>query len=76
MDIKHGDIIKYYFPHPLSITKNSIVGHVDYIGEDFIFLQSGENIRLKITFKNFGNIRKLGSIEENSIFASTLVSPA
>ena len=63
MEIKLGDIIKYFFPSPLSRTKNSIVGHVDYIGENFIFLKSSTNIRVKVSFKNFNKIKKIGSLE-------------
>lgn len=76
MEIKHGDIIKYFFPRPLSIAKNSIVGRVDFIGEDYIFIKSSENIRLKISFKNFDNIRILGSIEESMIPVPPSVLPA
>ncbi len=64
MEIKQGDLIKYLFPYPMSKVKNSIVGKVDYIGDDFIFIKSNANIRLKISFKNFDHIKKLGSIED------------
>ncbi len=63
MEIKLGDIIKYFFPSPLSSTKNSIVGRVDYIGDSFIFLKSSNNIRVKVSFKNFNKIKKIGSLE-------------
>ena len=67
MEIKQGDIIKYFFPYPMSNLRNNIVGQVDYIGDDFIFIKSNANIRLKISFKNFHQIKKLGSIEDYSI---------
>jgi hypothetical protein len=63
MEIKIGDIIKYFFPSPVSRTKHSIVGHVDYIGDSFIFIKSRDNIRVKVSFKNFGKIKKIGSLE-------------
>ena len=66
MKIKQGDIIIYSFPFLLSNVKNKIVGHVDFIGDDFIFIKSNENVRLKVSRKNFSNIKKIGSIEEAS----------
>lgn len=64
MELKEGDIIKYRFPHLMSRVRNNIVGQVDYIGEDYIFIKSHANIRFKLSLKNVENIKKLGSIED------------
>ena len=66
MQIKEGDIIIYSFPFLLSHAKNKFVGHVEYIGADFIFIKDSKNIRLKISSNNYKNIKKIGSLEETS----------
>lgn len=60
MEIELGDEIIYKFPDPLVKNKNSFIGIVDFIGESFIFIKNENNIRLKISFKNFHLITKKG----------------
>lgn len=67
MEIKYGDILKYSFPFAMSNIKNNFVGQVDYIGDDFIFIKNSSNMRLKILFKNFNHVKKLGSLESHPV---------
>ena len=64
MEIKYGDIIKYSFPFAMNTVKNIFVGQVDFIGHDFIYIKNRSNTRLKVLFKNFNNVSKLGSVED------------
>ena len=61
MEIKYGDILKYSFPFAMSNIKNN------FVGDDFIFIKNSSNMRLKILFKNFNHVKKLGSLESHPV---------
>ena len=64
MEIKQGDIVRYSFPYRMGNFKNKIIGRVDSVGKDSIFVKISENARFSISFKDFDNLKIIGSIEE------------
>lgn len=57
LELKKGDEVIYHFPDPKNAGAESITGLVDYVGDNYIFLNCENNINLKISFKNFHLIR-------------------
>ena len=59
MDFEIGDLVRYTFPEYLNMEQQSIVGHIEHIGEEHIQIKAG-SILLKVSFKNFDNIEYIG----------------
>jgi hypothetical protein len=53
MSFKQGDKLRYYFPNPLNSNQKFFDGIVESISEYYIYLKNQNNIRLKVSFKNF-----------------------
>ena len=53
MDFSVGDNVKYRFPEPSNNRELFFKGKIENISESFVFIKNEENIRLKVSFKNF-----------------------
>lgn len=73
MELKQGDIVRYSYPYLLKRTKNNIVGKVEIIGEDFVFIRN-RDVEIKIPSIFYNGITKIGSIEETSFNQLKLVT--
>lgn len=61
MEIKEGDVVRYYFPNPANSEQKFFVGIVTTIQDDYVFILNERNIRLKVSFKNYHLIEPVGN---------------
>lgn len=59
MEIKIGDKILYIFPNPIVENQKSVVCIVESIDEFYVQLRTENNIKLKVTFKNFDYLQPI-----------------
>lgn len=57
MEFSVGSKIKYVFPESINNKDNSFVGIIEFVGDTFFTARDTNNIILKISFKNFDNVK-------------------
>ena len=62
--MKVGDFVQYYFPIPLKKDKVTVRGIISFVSETAISIDCIDNTKLKVTAKNFANIKKISSIKK------------
>lgn len=67
MDINIGDRILYKFPNPILKEQKSVVGTVESIDDFYVILKTEDNIRLKVTFKNFDYLKKIANEKYDNV---------
>jgi len=73
MDINVGDRIIYTFPNPIIKNKTYVIGRVESIDDFYINIRTDNNIKLKITFKNFDYIKPLKRVKREVIIKNQAV---
>ena len=73
MELKQGDIVRYSYPYLLKRMKNNIVGKIESIGEDYVFIRN-RDVELKIPSIYYNGITKIGSVEETKFSQLKLVT--
>jgi len=63
MQIECGDRVKYFFPEPENKKDISVTGIIEDITDLYVFLRTENNVKMKISYKNFDLIRHLNLIE-------------
>ena len=63
MQIECGDRVKYSFPEPINEEKLSVTGIIEQIADSYVFLRTENNIKMKISYKNFHLIKPYKLLE-------------
>lgn len=71
MELTVGIKVKYNYPLPDSKGNQSFLGTIEYIGESYLDIRSDKNTLLKVSYKNYDNIKL---IEEISSYSPLIAS--
>ena len=66
MELTIGIKVKYNYPLPDSQGNRSFLGTIEYIGESYLDIRSDKNTLLKVSYKNYDNIKSVEDLEQCS----------
>ena len=66
MELTIGIKVKYNYPLPDSQGNRSFLGTIEYIGESYLDIRSDKNTLLKVSYKNYDNIKSVEDLEQYS----------
>lgn len=64
MELTIGIKVKYNYPLPDSKGNRSFLGTIVYIGESYLDIRSDKNTLLKVSYKNYDNIKSVEELEQ------------
>ncbi|MDP3582666.1 MAG: hypothetical protein Q8S39_12085 [Ignavibacteria bacterium] len=66
MELTVGIKVKYNYPLPDSQGNQSFLGTIEYIGESYLDIRSDKNTLLKVSYKNYDNIKSVEELGSHS----------
>lgn len=63
MELTIGVKVKYNYPLPDSQGNKSFLGTIEYIGESYLDIRSDKNTLLKVSYKNYDNIKSFEELK-------------
>lgn len=66
MELTIGIKVKYNYPLPDSKGSQCFLGTIEYIGESYLDIRSDKNTLLKVSYKNYDNIKSAEELDHYS----------